>query len=81
MQNVNMKLHPGFRNIKQEESSFHQQTELKFKEETDIMLYLQPILYCAEMWTLQKVDQKYLESINMVLDKDAEIQLGRSCEK
>jgi hypothetical protein len=56
MPDVNMKLHLGFRNIKQEESSFHQQIGLKFKEEADIMLHLQRILYCAEIWALQKVD-------------------------
>jgi hypothetical protein len=25
--------------------------------------------YCDETWTLQKVDQKYLESFNVVLEK------------
>ena len=38
-------------------------------------------LYGAEMWTLRKVDQKYLKSLDLLLEKDAEDQLGRSCEK
>ena len=38
-------------------------------------------LYGAETWTLRKVDQKYLKSLDMVLEKDAEDQLGRLCEK
>ena len=39
-------------------------------------------LYGAENWTVQKVDQKYLGIfLNMVLKKDGEDQLDRSCEK
>jgi hypothetical protein len=34
--------------------------------------------YGAEMWTLRKVDQKYLESVEIGAGKD---QLDRSCEK
>jgi hypothetical protein len=38
-------------------------------------------LYGAETWTLRTVDQKHLESFEMVLEKDGEDQLDRSCEK
>jgi hypothetical protein len=37
--------------------------------------------YGAETWTLRKVDQKYLESLDVVLEKNGEDQLDRSCEK
>ena len=36
-------------------------------------------LYGAEIWMLQKTDQKRLESFE--LEKDGEDQLDRSCEK
>ena len=40
------------------------------------------VLYGAETWTLRAADQKYLESfLNVVLEKDGQDQLGRSCEK
>jgi hypothetical protein len=73
MQDINMKLHPEFRSIQHEERSFNQQIGFKIKDETDIMLHLQHIMYCAEIWTLREVDHKYVESLDMVL--------GRSCEK
>jgi hypothetical protein len=38
-------------------------------------------LYGAETWTLRAVDQKRLESFEMVLENDGEDQLDRSCEK
>jgi hypothetical protein len=45
------------------------------------VLHLELSLYDAEIWTLRKVDQKYLESYeNLVLGNDGD-QLGRSCEK
>jgi hypothetical protein len=37
-------------------------------------------LYGAETWKLLKIDQKYLESFE-VLDKDGEDQLDQSCVK
>jgi hypothetical protein len=42
--------------------TFHQQIGLTFKEETSEVLGLEHSFYGAEMWTLRKVDQKYLES-------------------
>jgi hypothetical protein len=45
-------------------------------------MYLERRLYDTEIWTLRKVDQKYLEvSETVVLGKDGEDQLDRSCEK
>jgi hypothetical protein len=38
-------------------------------------------LYGAETGTVRAVDQKNLESFNVVLEKDGEDQLDRSCEK
>jgi hypothetical protein len=39
-------------------------------------------LYGAETWTLRAADQKYLQKFwNVVLEKDGEDQLDRSCEK
>ena len=39
-------------------------------------------IYGAETWTLRKVDQKYLAKFwNVMLEKDGEDQLDRSCEK
>jgi hypothetical protein len=46
--------------------SFHQQVELKYKEETgEVLLHLEHSSYGAETWTLRKVDQEYLESFEM----------------
>jgi hypothetical protein len=57
----------GKSSIQQEEESFHQQIEVKFKEETTILkCYIWIIaLYGAETWTLRKVDYKYLERSEM----------------
>ena len=38
-------------------------------------------LYGAETWTLRATDQKHLESFEMLLEKNGEDQLDRSCEK
>ena len=39
-------------------------------------------LYGAETWTLRNVDRQYLESfLSVVLEKNGEDQLDRSCEK
>jgi hypothetical protein len=43
----------------------HQQIGLKFKKETSKVLHLEYGLCGAETWTLQKVDQKYLENFGM----------------
>jgi hypothetical protein len=45
--------------------SYHQQTGIKFKEETSKVLHWSIALCGAETWTLRKVDQKYLESFEM----------------
>jgi len=42
----------------------HQQIGLKFKEDSQV-LHLEHNFYGAEIWTLRKIDQKYLESFGM----------------
>jgi len=37
--------------------------------------------YGAETWMLRAADQKYLESFDVVLEKDGKDQLDQSCEK
>jgi hypothetical protein len=46
-------------NIKQEDYP-HQQTGHKCNEESCEMLHLEHRIYGAEIWTLRRVDQKYL---------------------
>jgi len=38
-------------------------------------------LYGAETWTLRAVDQKHLESFDVLLEEDGKDQLDRACEK
>jgi hypothetical protein len=43
---------------------------------------LSKALYDAETWTLRKVDQKFQNTfLNVMLEKDGEDKLDRSCEK
>lgn len=49
----------------QQEGSCHQQPEHKFNEETNKCYIWRIALYGAATWTLQKVDQKYLKSVQM----------------
>ena len=84
MQHVHVKLNPGLpckSSIQHEEDSFHKQVGLKFKEETS--KFSSSILYGAETWTLR--EKKTSETVgkfsNMVLEKDGEDQLDRSCKK
>jgi hypothetical protein len=37
--------------------------------------------YGAESWTLRKVDQKYWQVLNMVLEKDGKDRVHLSCER
>jgi predicted HD phosphohydrolase len=60
MQNYHGKI-----SIQQEEESFHQQTGLKFKEETSKCYIWSIAFYGAEKRTLRKIGQKYLESFEM----------------
>jgi hypothetical protein len=49
MQDVDMKLNPGLpskRSVQQEEESFHQQMQHKFKEETSEVLYIPYTYHC-----------------------------------
>jgi hypothetical protein len=56
---------------------FHNQSGLKFKEDTSEVLHLE--MYGAETLTLLNVDQKLL--VNQVLQKNGKDQLDRSCKK
>jgi hypothetical protein len=68
MQDVHWKLNPGLPRQKQHstEDSFHQQTGLKFKEETNKVLHFQH----TETWDTLESKQKYLKFLNVVLEKD-----------
>jgi hypothetical protein len=61
----------------QQEDTFHQHIVLEVKEKV-VKCYIWSIaLYTAETQTLLKVDQKYLESFEvMVVEKDGQDQLG-----
>ena len=66
----------------QEEDSLNQQIRLKFKEETNRMLYLGFIfLWCWNLDTLKSRLDIPGKFWNMVVEKDGEDQLDRSCEK
>ena len=69
-------------NLQQEEDSFYQQIGLKFEEETSKMLHLDHgFVWC---WNLDasgsrsEIPGKFW---NVVLEKDGEDQLDRSCEE
>jgi hypothetical protein len=52
--------------VQQEEDSFHQHNELKFEEEINISaIFGAQICTVLKLRTLQKVDQKHLESFEM----------------
>jgi len=38
-------------------------------------------LYAAKTWTVRKIDQNYLESFKMCLEKDGHDKMNRSCER
>ena len=49
----------GNNSIQQEKGSFHRKLELNLRQK----IHLEDV---AEIWTLRKVDQKYLESLEML---------------
>jgi len=50
--------------------------------ETSQVLHLEHSFCGAATWTLWKVDENYLKSFkNVMLEKDGEDQLERSCER
>jgi len=71
MQGVNMVTQLGLpwkrtRGIQQEEGSFHQEIELKFREETNEVLHLEhSFLRCWNLDISVKKIRKYLESFEM----------------
>jgi hypothetical protein len=38
-------------------------------------------LYFTKTWTVGKIDQNYLESFNLCLEKDGHDKVNRSCER
>jgi hypothetical protein len=76
MQGVHVKLNPELpwqKSIQQHEDSFHQQIGLNLRKNLEKCYIWSIALYGAETWTLQKVDQKYLESFGMWFWKKMEI--------
>ena len=49
----------------QQKDSFHRQTGIKFRKEKSKGYILSIAMYGAAIWTLRKVDQKYLKSFEM----------------
>jgi hypothetical protein len=65
-----------------EEDSFHQQTGLKFKEETSKVLHLEhSFVWCWNLYTSETGSEIPGKFSNVVLEKNGEDQLDRSCEK
>ena len=76
MQDVHLKLNPGLPFDKKKALSTSKLGLIEGKKSK--VLYLEP----SFVWTLLKVDQKYLQSFVMhLLEKDGEDVLDRSCEK
>ena len=66
----------------QEENSFHQQTGLIFKEETSKVVHLEySFVWCWNVDTSESRSEIPGRFWNVVLEKDGENQLDRSCEK
>ena len=68
--------------IQQEEDSFYQQIGLKFERETSKMLHLEHgFAWCWKVDASGSRSEKAGKFWNVVLEKDGEDQLDRSCEK
>ena len=68
--------------IQQEKDSFYQQTGLKFEEETNKMLHVEHgFVWCRNLVTSGSRSQISGKFRNVVLQKDGEEHLDRSCEK
>ena len=62
--------------------TFHQQIGLKYKEETSKVLHLEhSTVWCWNLDTLESRWEKVRKFWIVVLEKDGEDQLDRSCEK
>ena len=73
---------PGKSCIQQEEDSFYQQIGLKFEEETNKVLHLERgFVWCCNLDTSGSRSEIPGKFSNVVLEKDGERQLDRSCEK
>ena len=66
----------------EQKDSFHQQTGLKFKEETNEVLHLEySTAWCWNLDISESRSEIPGNIWNVVLEKDGEDQLDRSCEK
>ena len=66
----------------EEEDSFYQQTGLKFEEETSKMLHLEHgFVWCWNLDASRTRSETPGKFWNVVLEKDGDDQLDRSCEK
>jgi len=68
VEDVHVKLNPGLPwqiIIQCEEVSLHQQIGLKFKNEISKLLHFSIAFYGAGIWTLRKIDQKYIENFEI----------------
>jgi hypothetical protein len=64
-----------------EEDSFHQQTSLKFEEETSKVLHLEhSFVWCWNVDTSESRSEIPGKFWNAVLEKNGEDRLARSCE-
>jgi hypothetical protein len=85
MENVLVKFNPGLLwqklHLKKKKSLFTRKMDLELRKKL-VKCYIWSVaLYGAEIETVWGVDQKELESFEMLLGKDGEDQLDRSCEK
>ena len=85
MQGVHGKLNKGLwlqSSTRQEDDSFHQELGLTFKEETSQMLRLEhDFIRCWNSDNSESRSAILVKFWNIVLEKDGENQLDRSCEK
>jgi hypothetical protein len=69
------------RSVQKDEGPFHQQIGFKLKKKPVKCYIWSKTFYGAETWTLRKLNQKYLGSLNVMLEKDDECQLHGLGEK
>jgi len=82
MQDVHVKLKPRLPQQEQHStsSSFHQQIELTFKEEISEKLHVgHNFMWCWNLDTSESWSEIPVKFWNVVLEKDGEDQLDRSC--
>ena len=68
MEDVHIKLNPGLPQQKQHSTRgrfFHKQIVLNLRKKLVKCYNWSTALYCSETWTLQKAEQKHLETFDM----------------